>query len=249
MALRAGFEPARIHMHGNNKSDEEILLRRPLRRRPPDPRLLRRDRALRAAARPPPAGPDPGDPGDQALDPRLRRRPGSSTRSSASGSRTALRGAAIERVLRLRAARAGRAPRPHRLPDLRARALHAGDPRARRAGRRLVPGGQRRRRPRRSPTPPRTSRRAIDDYVEVKVRGVAEVFGDGVEDPGRARALAGRQRRRHRLPGRHGQGDPRRAHLRRRRRRHVRQPAADALRLALRGADRRPGRGPARHDR
>ncbi|MGH2973734.1 MAG: diaminopimelate decarboxylase [Solirubrobacterales bacterium] len=25
MALRAGFEPARIHMHGNNKSDEEIL--------------------------------------------------------------------------------------------------------------------------------------------------------------------------------------------------------------------------------
>jgi diaminopimelate decarboxylase len=26
MALRAGFEPERIHMHGNNKSDEEILL-------------------------------------------------------------------------------------------------------------------------------------------------------------------------------------------------------------------------------
>ncbi len=26
MALRAGFDPARIHMHGNNKSDEEILL-------------------------------------------------------------------------------------------------------------------------------------------------------------------------------------------------------------------------------
>jgi diaminopimelate decarboxylase len=25
MALRAGFDPARIHMHGNNKSDEEIL--------------------------------------------------------------------------------------------------------------------------------------------------------------------------------------------------------------------------------
>ena len=25
MALQAGFEPARIHMHGNNKSDEEIL--------------------------------------------------------------------------------------------------------------------------------------------------------------------------------------------------------------------------------
>jgi len=26
MALRGGFDPARIHMHGNNKSDEEILL-------------------------------------------------------------------------------------------------------------------------------------------------------------------------------------------------------------------------------
>jgi diaminopimelate decarboxylase len=26
LALRAGFDPARIHMHGNNKSDEEILL-------------------------------------------------------------------------------------------------------------------------------------------------------------------------------------------------------------------------------
>jgi len=26
IALRAGFDPARIHMHGNNKSDEEILL-------------------------------------------------------------------------------------------------------------------------------------------------------------------------------------------------------------------------------
>ncbi|HWM63138.1 MAG TPA: hypothetical protein VNP96_04015, partial [Solirubrobacterales bacterium] len=25
IALRAGFDPARIHMHGNNKSDEEIL--------------------------------------------------------------------------------------------------------------------------------------------------------------------------------------------------------------------------------
>ena len=25
MALRAGFDPTRIHMHGNNKTDEEIL--------------------------------------------------------------------------------------------------------------------------------------------------------------------------------------------------------------------------------
>ena len=28
MALRAGFDPERIHMHGNNKTDEEISSRR-----------------------------------------------------------------------------------------------------------------------------------------------------------------------------------------------------------------------------
>ena len=50
---------------------------------------------------------------------------------------------------------------------------------------------------------------SIDAYVDVKVRGVAEVFGDGRADPGRARPLAGRQRRGHRLPGRHRQGDSR----------------------------------------
>ena len=42
--------------------------------------------------------------------------------------------------------------------------------------------------------------------------------------------------------GRHGEGDPGGTHLRRRRRRHVRQPAPDALRLALSGRDRRPRR-------
>ena len=62
------------------------------------------------------------------------------------------------------------------------------------------------------------------------------------EDPARARALAGRQRRRDHLHGRRGQGDPGRPHLRRRRRRHVRQPAADALRVRVRGADRQPRR-------
>ena len=34
-----GFDPARIHMHGNNKSDEEILFAARRGRRPPDPRL------------------------------------------------------------------------------------------------------------------------------------------------------------------------------------------------------------------
>ena len=55
MALRAGFDPERIHMHGNNKTEAELRFAARRRRRPPDPRLLRRDRALRAAARPPAA--------------------------------------------------------------------------------------------------------------------------------------------------------------------------------------------------
>ena len=71
---------------------------------------------------------------------------------------------------------------------------------------------------------------SIDAYVEVKVARRRRGLRRGRADPGRAGPLAGRQRRRHRLPGRHGQGDPRRPHLRRRRRRHVGQHAPDALR-------------------
>ena len=76
---------------------------------------------------------------------------------------------------------------------------------------------------------------SIEDYVDVKVRGVRAVFDHAAADPGRARPLDRRQRRDHGLHRRHGQGDPGRSHLRRRRRRHVGQHAADALRLALRG--------------
>ena len=87
---------------------------------------------------------------------------------------------------------------------------------------------------------------SIDAYVEVKVRGVAEVFGPEVRimvEPGRSLvANAGVTA----LPGRHRQGGAGDPHLRRRRRRHVGQPAADALRLALRGAGRRPRRRRAR---
>ena len=39
---------------------------------------------------------------------------------------------------------------------------------------------------------------SIDAYVEVKVGGVERVFDPVAADPGRARALAGRQRRDHR---------------------------------------------------
>ena len=83
---------------------------------------------------------------------------------------------------------------------------------------------------------------SIDAYAEVKVGGVKRVFDPPAADPGRARALAGRQRGHHRLHRGHGEGDPGRAHLRRGRRRHVRQPAPDALRLPLRGGRRRSRR-------
>ena len=95
----------------------------------------------------PQRGADPGHARDQALDPRLHHhRPARlEVRLRARGRAG---GAGDRAGARLRRARAGRAARPHRLADLRARALHAGDPGARRARRRLVPGGQRRRRPR-----------------------------------------------------------------------------------------------------
>ena len=68
------------------------------------------------------------------------------------------------------------------------------------------------------------------------------VLRPAAEDPHRAGPLAGRQRGPDHLHRRSGQGDPRRPHLRRRRRRHVRQPAADAVRSAVRGPDRQPSR-------
>ena len=90
---------------------------------------------------------------------------------------------------------------------------------------------------------------SIESYVEVKVRGVRRGLRAVDADPGRARPLAGRQRRGHRLQRRDREGDPRRSHLHRGRRRDVGQPAADALRRPLRGADRRSGRRTRRHAR
>ena len=147
MALHAGFDPARIHMHGNNKSDEEILFAARAGHRPPGARLLRRDRALRRLLDATAAGADPGDPGDQALDPRLHHH-----RPARLEVRLRARGRARRRGRSSGCSppttRPRRAARPHRLADLRARALRAGDRGARRARRRLVQGGQRRRRPR-----------------------------------------------------------------------------------------------------
>ena len=197
LALGAGFDPARIFMHGNNKTDAE-LDRRSSRRRPPDARLLRRDRAARAAARrPPAAGPDPRHAGDQALDPRLRRRPASSTRSSASALADGLAARGVERVraadgLELVGLHAHIGSQIFELEpyDAAIRALASWPA--------TGAGGERRRRPRHRLHRARTSRRSIDDYAEVKVRGVAAVFATGCRILVRAGPLAGRQRRRHR---------------------------------------------------
>jgi diaminopimelate decarboxylase len=84
---------------------------------------------------------------------------------------------------------------------------------------------------------------SIDSYVEVKVRGVQRVF-DPVPriliEPGRSLVgNAGVTAYRHR------EGDSGGSDLSLGRRRDVRQPAPDALRLALRGDRRQPrGRGP-----
>ena len=85
---------------------------------------------------------------------------------------------------------------------------------------------------------------SLDAYAEVKVEGVKRVARPAAADPGRARPLAGRQRRDHHVHGGRGEGDSRGADLRRGRRRHVRQPAPDALRGPLRGGRRRPRRRP-----
>ena len=76
---------------------------------------------------------------------------------------------------------------------------------------------------------------SIEEYVDALLRH-APGRRDGAL---RARARARGQRGGHGLHGGHGQADPGRAHLRGGGRRHVRQPASDALRRALRGRDRR----------
>ncbi len=156
---------------------------------------------------------------------------------------------------------AGRHARPHRLADLRPVVLQArdrdphGDPRgvARRAFLRVPPvqPGRRPGDPLHRPRPALVDRRARRGRRRRGGRrGRAPPHG-AAHHPGRARPLDRRQGRGHPLPGRHHQVGARRAHLRRRRRRHVRQHQADALRLALRGHDRQSRRraGQLRGDR
>ena len=170
-------------------------------------------------------------PGHRAR-PRTRTsRPARSTRSSASGRRGAARGRGVRR----RRARAARAARPHRLADLRrwSRSRSSAEVLAR-DGR--LAAAQPRRRPRHRLHAPRTARRRSRSTW----RRCCAHAPEGVTvlcEPGRS--LVGNAGVTLYTVG-HGQADPGRAHLRGGRRRHVRQPAADALRRPLRGRDRRP---------
>ena len=110
----------------------------------------------------------------------------------------------------------------HRLADLRARARSAR--RSRRSPASATSRSTTSAAASASPTPPRTSRRRSRPTSRPRSRAVRELLGAGkrlVIEPG---PRAGRQRRRD--PLHRGVGQARRLHLRRRRRRHVRQPAA-----------------------
>ena len=72
MALRAGFDPARIYMHGNNKSAAELRMAFEAGIGCIVRRLARRDRPRSTGSPTATAGrADPGDPGRQPVDPLL----------------------------------------------------------------------------------------------------------------------------------------------------------------------------------
>ena len=113
----AGFEPGRIYMHGNNKS-EPTSCGIALRLAGSAASVLDSlDEIARcdAPSRSRPGRPDPADPRGRALDPSLRSRPASSIRSSASGSRAG-RPRRPRRGRRLRHLRPGRASTPTSAP-------------------------------------------------------------------------------------------------------------------------------------
>ena len=235
-------------LHAREQQDRgRASLRGRGRRRPSDRRLIRRDRPARRAPGSPPGRPDPRHPRDPALHSFLRADgwPRLEVRLRARGWPG---GASDRRGALIPPPATGGPARPHRLPDLRAGALRGGDRGAGRArGRRLgVPHPQRRRRPGdrlyvgRSAALDRQLRRGQGRRRATGVR-------PGAANPDRAGALAGRQRRGDRLRGRHREGDSGRSDLSLRRWRDVRQPAADALRLALRGDRRQSGRRRAQH--
>ena len=177
LALAAGFDPARIHLHGNNKTEAELryafeagvghLILDSFDEIELADRLL--DRPQKALIRVTP-GIKPST-HDYVQTGQLDSKFGF-------GLADRLAEQAVDRVRGVRSSGARRAARAHRLPDLRARALREGD----RGDRRLLRRGGPRARPAQrrrglgiayldSDEPP-----SIEDYVDVKVRGVRQVF-------------------------------------------------------------------------
>ena len=245
MALARRLRPG-ADLHARQQQDRgRAALRGRGRRRPPDRRLVRRDRArsTRLLDRAPGRA-DPGHPRDQGRRPTPTSRPGSSTRSSASGSRTG--------SPRARDRRGARRPTPA--------SWSACTPTS---ARRSSSSSPTRRRSRRSPSSPTaTGCRILNVGGGLGIAYTADDEPPSIDELRRGQGRAASQRvfdpvpRILIEPGRSLVGNagvtalqvgtvkeiPGRPHLRRGRRRHVRQPAADALRLALRGADRQPRR-------
>ncbi len=234
-ALRAGFDPSRIHVHGNAKTEDELRRAVAGGRRPRRPRQRGRDRPARAhrARRRAPARADAHRP---------RREPRHASRDLHGRPEHEVRLLAGRRAGgdRARAGlgrlRAGGAALPHRLADPRPGAVPRG------AGGDRAPGALRRREPRRRPRrglhagrPPALDRGLRRREGAPRARDPRR---PGAADPRRARPRARGQRLRDALHRAVGQAQ--RRDLGRGRRRHGRQPAPDALRRALRGAPRRP---------
>ena len=237
LALAGGMDPARIHLHGNAKSDSELQPGPPGRGGSRGHRRAGRDRSRgrRGAAGPAPGRAGARDPRDQAQHARLHlHRParlqvraldrGRARRDRArAGQPPAGAGRACTCTWARRSSswsRSGaRWRRSAALGDFGTYNLGGG------LGVAYTAGDE----------PP-----SIEAYVEAKVSAVHEFAGRRQAHPAGARPLAGGQRRRDAVLGGVGQADG--LHLRRGGRRHVRQPAPDALRRGVRGGDRRPAR-------
>ena len=235
IALAAGFDPAHILLHGNAKSDRDIG-----------------DALAAGVGVIVIDGPDDVDRLERLAPTRQRvllrvnpAVPGATHAAMDTGSPEAKFGVALDdapalldRIAARRRARAARPARAHRLAAARPRRLRPrrrGDRRARRASPSTTSaaGSGSRYRPEDARAVGRRLRRGDR-------RRAAHAPRPGRAADRRARPLGRRPLDRHALLGRDGQA--RRAHPRRGRRRHGRQPRADALRPALRAvrARRRP---------
>ena len=246
-----GSRPSGIVFHGNNKSDAELRAALERGRRPHRRRLVRRARpprgARRGAAAPRRACWCASRPGVEAHTHEFIE---TGTDDSKFGfrSRTATRSRAVQRVVdERRAASFAGLALPHRLAGVPARLVRSARStdgrrscrRSRATTRRDRRGAEPRRRarralPRRATTPPSIARvrgaRCSDAFAQGARRRTACGRGPTLMvEPGRSIAAPAGVTL---YTRRHDQGDPRRAHLRRGRRRHERQPAAGHLRRA-----------------